>query len=981
MRAPRWSILALLAIASTGQAAAVQRTYRLLEARDGAPSLPIFALGQDTAGYLWLATTTGVGRYDGVRFRSWSERAPRDRPSSILTGADGEVLALDQGGALWRVAGAALERVVGADGSALEEVDAAALAPDGALWISRAGSLLVRRSGAWSVHATPAGMRVHLIAPLDSGDALVAANSGVHRLAPDGTATLLYPSPRAVDILPLDDGGCALLLWNVTAASLVEITGGESRVHGEVPGRPIDLMRRGETFWVATDRYLAAFRPGQPPEVMGPRDGLISGGPLLVDREGSLWLGTGAGLMHFPEPDTIVLNDDDGLPSSHTLSLTPTDEGIWLSTWQGSALVDAGPRGIAIEAHGTRSIGRDCVDARGVLWSSRTDWSAGDFAILERRGAGDLEHRLDGFRWIENCAAAFDGGLWIATNVGLLRSPPAGGAPIRVREPPHGGRAEGYASNRRVFEDSSGQVWLARGRSLCHTAARASVVDEAAWACRPIESMRHAKAFLEPSPGVLWMATAGGGLLRGADGAWRTIPASTVLTDADILSVRPSPSGGIWVAAYGMIGRVEDRPDLPEGWALLEEITGWHGVPLGGAQDVLELDDGTLWLSTSRGMVRVPPWARRPPDVPPRVALAEMLVDGSHLAPASALTLPFHRNRLELHFSALSYRDPGSLRYRIRTGGDRAWSDPVGSSFIRFADLSPGPHRVEVAASLDARRWSPAPAVLDLSIGRPWFLQMWFLGLVTLLAAAAVYVVHRARVASVLRLERQRAGIARDLHDELGSGLGSIGILAELASDDRLEEGRRRALSAQIAETVGELGATLDDIVWSLRRANPRLDALADELAARGQRLFPDGKAAFRTDFPGQWPEVALSPGVRRGVQRIAAEAMHNAARHAGARSVVLGLEPRGRRWRLSVRDDGGGLPRGAGEGDDGLGLVGMRERAAEIDAAIAWESPPGGGTLVVLDFDPASRGRKGYGPFPRSWEGARRARRSKMRG
>jgi signal transduction histidine kinase len=298
----------------------------------------------------------------------------------------------------------------------------------------------------------------------------------------------------------------------------------------------------------------------------------------------------------------------------------------------------------------------------------------------------------------------------------------------------------------------------------------------------------------------------------------------------------------------------------------------------------------------------------------------------------------------------------------MRTGYDQSWSEPVESPFLRFVDLAPGSHRIEVAASLDSIRWSPAPAVLDLVLGGPWYLDGWFVALATLLLAAAIYAVHRARIESLLRLERQRERIARDLHDEMGSALGSVGILAELASGDRLDESRRRALSAQIAATVSELGASLDDIVWSLSQGTQRLDSLATELASRGRRLFPDGASAFRTEFPRSCPDVQLSPAVFRNVQRIAIEALHNAARHSGARSVSLVLEPRGRLWRLRVADDGNGLPADPVEAGTGLGLQGMRRRAEEIGAEIKWESRPGRGTVVTLEFDPDAGRRRSQG-------------------
>lgn len=402
--------------------------------------------------------------------------------------------------------------------------------------------------------------------------------------------------------------------------------------------------------------------------------------------------------------------------------------------------------------------------------------------------------------------------------------------------------------------------------------------------------------------------------------------------------------------------RVENRPGLPDGWKVLENLSAWQGLPAGLREDILEEEDGTLWVTTMAGAVRVPPRARVRPGVPRRVHLTELLQDGRQIAPAPGLVLPFSRIRLEMHFSALSFRDPGLLRYRIRTSGDETSREPQTQAAIHLADLAPGDHAVEVTASLDGKRWSPVPARFAFSVAYPWYLQSWFLAGCVMVMIAIGYAIHRARVGFLLRLERQRGRIAMDLHDEMGSGLGSIGILAELAAGEGLEEDRRRSVSTQIAETASELGAALDDIVWSLRPGAETLEALAVDLEERGNRFFPHGKVRFNTRLPTRWPQVRLTPAMRPALQRIAIEAMHNAARHVAPKWVVLGLAPHGRRWRLWVQDDGEGFESAAaGAGGDGLGLTAMKERAREIRASIAWETPPGGGTRIVLDFDPGA--------------------------
>jgi signal transduction histidine kinase len=274
---------------------------------------------------------------------------------------------------------------------------------------------------------------------------------------------------------------------------------------------------------------------------------------------------------------------------------------------------------------------------------------------------------------------------------------------------------------------------------------------------------------------------------------------------------------------------------------------------------------------------------------------------------------------------------------------------------LRFVDLRSGRYQAEVRASLDGLNWSSQPARFSFKVLAPWYLQTWALVLFTLVVAAILYSIYRARVAVLLRLERQRAQIARDLHDEMGSGLGSIGILSGLAAENNLEGLQHQELARKISETAGELGTTLTEIVWALKPGTPTLEALAYHLAERGGRLFPGGNASFKTQFPAVWPRVELSLAVRRNLLLIVSEAMHNAARHADASQIVLGLEPTGgRHWRLWLNDDGCGISKAKSHGNgSGLGLANMKRRATEIGALLSLELDNGKGTSLSLSFDP----------------------------
>lgn len=240
----------------------------------------------------------------------------------------------------------------------------------------------------------------------------------------------------------------------------------------------------------------------------------------------------------------------------------------------------------------------------------------------------------------------------------------------------------------------------------------------------------------------------------------------------------------------------------------------------------------------------------------------------------------------------------------------------------------------------------------------------WLIPVAVGLLAGVALAVFRIRAACRLRLERQRARIAMDLHDEIGSGLGSIGIMAGLASEQGIDEDERRRLVADIAGITAELGRDLSDIVTSLHPAEATLESLAGRLAERGRRLFPSGMTSLTLDFPQGWPSTPLSYAVRRNIFLIGAEALHNAARHAAAHSVHMGFAPHGERWKLWVTDDGCGATglrapdaalRISERGGSRLGLVGMRRRAEEIAADLSWSSTPMTGTRVTVIFDPNS--------------------------
>jgi signal transduction histidine kinase len=193
----------------------------------------------------------------------------------------------------------------------------------------------------------------------------------------------------------------------------------------------------------------------------------------------------------------------------------------------------------------------------------------------------------------------------------------------------------------------------------------------------------------------------------------------------------------------------------------------------------------------------------------------------------------------------------------------------------------------------------------------------------------------------VVAREEERRRIRRDLHDGLGPALS--GLVFQLESARLLVDREPEAAQRSIAATSGQLQEVVADVrrlVHDLRP--PALDDLGLVGALRQQ--------AERVSGPGLTARIeaadvgALSAAVEVAAYRIAGEALTNVTRHAQASTVVVRLEVAGDELAIEVRDDGIGIP---ADVEAGVGLISLRERAAELGGRTEVTCPPEGGTVV----------------------------------
>lgn len=190
--------------------------------------------------------------------------------------------------------------------------------------------------------------------------------------------------------------------------------------------------------------------------------------------------------------------------------------------------------------------------------------------------------------------------------------------------------------------------------------------------------------------------------------------------------------------------------------------------------------------------------------------------------------------------------------------------------------------------------------------------------------------------------ERERAALARELHDELAQHCTAIRVEAAVAGRcTALAEAQAAAQRA--AASAESLQQAVRRLLRQLRPAD--LDALGLNAALQrlcAQRAWP--ACSLRTDVAA---DASFGDDLDMALYRIAQEALSNALRHAHATAVEVQLTARPDAVQLSVQDDGLGFDAGAEPA--GLGLLGARERAAALGGRLHVHGAPGKGTRVEL--------------------------------
>jgi signal transduction histidine kinase len=355
------------------------------------------------------------------------------------------------------------------------------------------------------------------------------------------------------------------------------------------------------------------------------------------------------------------------------------------------------------------------------------------------------------------------------------------------------------------------------------------------------------------------------------------------------------------------------------------------------------------------------------------VLIEELRVNDAAVAAnkTNAVRIEPGRHRFDFDYTAISFAAPERVLFRYRLDPlEQEWIGPTKKRTVSYSHIPPGDYIFRVLACNSDGAWNQTDATLAFTV-LPFFWQtLWFrivailfafgiVGLVALLAARQRY---RRQIELAERqrgIERERARIAQDIHDDLGSSLTRIILLSQSARGDLDSPELAASDLDRIYDTARNLTRSLDEIVWAVNPRHDTLDSLATYLGKFAQDFLGAANIRCRLDLPVSLPSWPVTAEARHNVFLAFKEALNNAVKHAQATEVRIVLALEQSAFTLTIEDNGRGFdptaPR-ADKTDTEDGLKNMCKRLSEIGGSCEIKSAVNQGTRIKFHVPVATQ-------------------------
>ncbi|QSX34798.1 diguanylate cyclase [Shewanella avicenniae] len=728
--------------------------------RDGLPHNTVNSLAQTPEGYIWLTTWEGVARFNGSEFKVFGRDRTTGLPDAgmrsthvdktgrlILGGSRGGLTSVTHH--VWQP----LQAVGGLVNDIVAE-------DDGSFWVATEGDGLYReysdgRREQWTVDNGMPSNSVYTLAKDAKGELWIGTSKGA--VVFDKQQFHLnkaIPAVPVFDVLPIANGylvatefgllQCDTALCQQYVPKLANIAVSELMFdhQGSLWIGTIErgVYRFSEPFGLEhleTDREM-------------PRNRVLS---LLQDKEKSIWIGTNGGLLRLRDVPFSTVTESQGLAGNYVRSVLADqdDHSMWIGSSNGLSRYDITTDKVVESLIPKQSVLSLAQQTDGTLYigtytSGVFVYKNGKVTLLLDRQHGLISNE------VRAISLSKDGSLWVGTSQGL--------SILKDGKLQNITTADGLPGNFIVaMAQVDDQVWIGTGTGITKW-AHGKFNDIA---INHFDNAEYAFGFYHQSEKqLLWGAT-DRGLMRHnlATGETQVIGRKDGLPFDKYFQVYIDDKHDMWMSSNRGILRFSEADAnavfdgklkrLPI--VLYGESDGLISAQANGGSSptIAKSTDGSLWMSTARGVARVDPNRLYLfSQYTPNVEIENVALDGEAQLLSHAITIAPEVQRIEVRYAGLSYIMPSRILYRTRLQGfDQVWRENGNQHQIEFTNLAPGKYQLEIQAQNPGGEWS-TPATLQIIKQPFWWQTTWvsylaLLGLLLLIGAIVLWRTHSLR--------------------------------------------------------------------------------------------------------------------------------------------------------------------------------------------------------------------------------------------
>jgi signal transduction histidine kinase/ligand-binding sensor domain-containing protein len=969
-----WFILvATAALGAEKNTIGLRRSHDIWDRASGFPGGYIYSIAQTADGYLWVGTSNGLLRYDGLSFGfiqlANSLGATKEPIEGLVTDSSDHLWAIDNYTHLLRYEAGLLQEplpnhglrqlaiTVGKtiDGWLLfvssqqgiveyhrgeprvllearqlpGEATAVAQTADGTIWIGTLEKGLFHFNpgkGDQDLHRVPglADEKINCLLPIANTTLIIGTNKGLFVLNNDNLISENLPELENNEILALA-GGQHGEIWIGTDGQVLKAQAKDTDAEGQV--HSLEVLDVNGTVTA-----------------------------LFDDRDSNLWIGEPEAIERFRDSSFVSYLSSAGLPCTNCGSIyVDPHQRVWFAPRDGGLFRISQGRIQSIEIAGLKD---DTVYS--ITGSHDEVWIARRYGGLTRlllRGDGlEVSTYSKQSGLAENSVYSVyrepNGTVWAGTlNRGLSRFRDGRWRTFTTRD--------GLPSNRisAITGNASGEIFAGtpNGLAVFRNDRWISYGTHDGLPPGAIESL------LFDSTNTLWIGTSRGVAFLSSGAVHVPLDVPNALYE-DILGMAEYHDW-LWITTPDHVLRIRrsalQTQKFAEGdyreFGVADGLASAEGLKRPGT--IVLDNNGSIWFSMNRGISILPPSAFAGPALPVAIRIDGMLIDGKAVATGEEVRVPSGRHRLTFQYTGVNVSNPEGVKYHYRLNEvDSGWSESTSQRAIDFTNLLPGQYQFRVAASNPDGVWSPHEAVIGFrvepSMLQTRWIQLAFIGALVLIALG----IYRLRIQQLQRqfdigLEarvNERTRIARDLHDTLLQSFQGLMLRLQLV-EDLLPEGKARDQLEQTLQRADQAIREGRRAVYDLRSSTATPTDLAQAVRLLGDEFATENSAAFHLVVEGAARD--LNPVIRDELYLITREALRNAFSHARANHIEAEITYGERAFRLRIRDDGEGIPpQVLEEGRPGhYGLSGMRERARQVGGKLDFWSKAGAGTEIEL--------------------------------